>query len=512
VKKKRALLSVWDKSGLVPLAQGLVDLGFDIISTGGTAQLLREAHIPVAGVEEITGFPEVMAGRVKTLHPHIHGGILMRRDHAGDVERAISLSISPIDLVCVNLYPFAATVEREHTLGEAVEHIDIGGPALIRAAAKNHAFVTVVTNPLQYDAVLGELRAQGEVTPETRRRLAVEGFLHTAYYDSTVSLYFHRAYGLTSFPRELGLPMKLNMTLRYGENPHQAGAYYHSPGDWGGLPSARQLQGKELSYCNINDVSAALTVLQEFAPPAAVAIKHTNPCGVAVADCILTAYAKAYAADEVSIFGGIIALNREVDLPTAQLLNQTFLEVVVAPSFSAAASELLSKKRNLRLLEVGLKQGDVVYPEWDVRRVQGGYLLQTPDVVGSSRNWRVVTSVLPSDSQLDDLKLAWHVVRHVSSNAIVLAKEGATVGIGVGQTNRIDAAMQAIKRAGVRARGAVLASDAFFPMPDALEECAAAGIAAVIQPGGSMRDSDSLAVAERAGMAMIYTGERHFRH
>ncbi|MBT9176462.1 MAG: Bifunctional purine biosynthesis protein PurH [Firmicutes bacterium] len=512
MQSRRALLSVWDKTDLVPFARGLVDLGFTIISSGGTAEHLRQAGVMVTGVEQVTGFPEIMAGRVKTLHPAIHGGILLRRDCALDAVQAASLGILPIDLVCVNLYPFAATIARQHTLEEAIENIDIGGPTLIRAAAKNHAFVTTVTNPKQYEPVLDELRTQGEVGAALRSRLAVEAFFHTAHYDGTISLYFHQAYGVPGFPAEMALPMQLAAQLRYGENPHQQGAYYLYPCAKAGLAGMRQLQGKELSYCNINDVSAALRVLSEFSQPAAVAIKHTNPCGVAVGDSLSAAYAKAYASDKMSIFGGIVALNREVDLETASLLGETFLEVVVAPKFSGAAADFLSKKKNLRLLEVSLERHDGRLPDWDMRRIDGGYLVQTQDSIGSTRYWRVVTSAMPTDSELDDLKLAWRVVRHVSSNAIVVVKDGATVGISGGQTNRIDAAVQAIQRAGEKARGAVLASDAFFPMPDVLEQCAAAGVAAVIQPGGSIRDSDSLAVAERAGIAMLYTGERHFRH
>ncbi|MBS3985282.1 MAG: bifunctional phosphoribosylaminoimidazolecarboxamide formyltransferase/IMP cyclohydrolase [Selenomonadales bacterium] len=512
MQPRRALLSVWDKTDLVPFARGLMDLGFTILSTGKTAEHLRQAGVLVTDVEQVTGFPSMMSGRVKTLHPSIHGGILLRRDHAEDVAQAASLGILPIDLVCVNLYPFQATIRRQHTLEDAIENIDIGGPTLIRAAAKNQAFVTTVTNPRQYANVLTELCEQGEVSPALRSTLAAEAFFHTAHYDSTISLYFHRAFELPNFPREMALPMELAQELRYGENPHQKGAYYRHPGAGEGLAGMRQLQGKELSYCNINDVSAALAVLGELDQPAAVAIKHANPCGVAVSHSAATAYAKAYAADTVSIFGGIVALNREVDLTTAALLGETFLEVVVAPKFSCEAREHLGKRRNLRLLEVSLKQEKSRLPAWDVRRVEGGYLVQTPDATGPKRNWRVVTSAMPTDSQLDDLKLAWQVVRHVSSNAIVLVKNGATVGIGGGQTNRIDAATQAIQRAGEQARGAVLASDAFFPMPDVLEQCALAGVAAVIQPGGSIRDSDSLAVAERVGICMIYTGERHFRH
>lgn len=510
--KKRALISVSDKSGVQELAEELIKLGFEVVSTGGTARVLRQAGLSITEIEDVTGFPEMLDGRVKTLHPSVHGGILMRRGKRDDETKAKEQGIVPIDIVCVNLYPFAATVSREHTLAEAVENIDIGGPAMVRSAAKNHAFVAVLTSPRQYAEVLGELREQGAVSEGTRQRLAVEALFHTAHYDSTISLYFHKAYGLTSFPEEMGLPMKLASSLRYGENPHQQAAFYSTPVAAEGLPGATQLQGKELSFCNINDASAALALVQEFCRPAAVAIKHANPCGVAVGDSLHEAFRRAYESDPVSIFGGIIAFNREVDGETARALSEVFLEVILAPSFSKCALNTLGKKKNLRLLTVSLDKIEPVLPDWDLKRVQGGYLVQSPDTVGSSKNWRVATTVLPSDGQLDDLKFAWKVVRHVSSNAIVLAKNGATVGIGMGQTNRIDAALQAMLRAGERVQGAVLASDAFFPMPDVLEKCAELNIAAVIQPGGSLRDNDSLRVAERAGIAMVYTGERHFRH
>ena len=337
---KRALISVADKSGVKEFAEELVSLGFSILSTGGTAQLLKNAGIPVKEVQEVTSFPEMMDGRVKTLHPKLHGGILMRRDNDGDLELAKEHGIEPVDLVCVNLYPFAATVSREHTIDEAIENIDIGGPAMVRSAAKNHAFVAVVTSPRQYSEVIRDLRDQGEVSESLRRRFAVEALLHTAYYDSTISMYFWQAFGLEGFPQELGLPMKLTSGLRYGENPHQAAAFYREPVLAGGLSEAKQLQGKELSFCNINDANAALKLVKEFAGPAAVVIKHTNPCGVALGQTIYDAFTKAYAADPVSIFGGIIALNREVDAATAEALAEIFLEVIIAPQFSAEALEI----------------------------------------------------------------------------------------------------------------------------------------------------------------------------
>lgn len=509
---KRALISVSDKHGIKEFAAELVNLGFAILSTGGTAKLLRASGLPVTEVQEVTSFPEMMDGRVKTLHPKIHGGILMRRDNPEDLQLAEEQGIAPIDLVCINLYPFAATVSREHSLEEAIENIDIGGPAMVRSAAKNHAHVAVVTNPKQYAGVLRDLTEQGVVSESLRRRLAVEAMLHTAHYDSTISLYFWQAFGLEGFPLELGLPMKLTSGLRYGENPHQAAAFYREPVLAGGLNEAKQLQGKELSFCNINDANAALELVKEFTRPAAVVIKHTNPSGVALGETIYEAFSKAHGADPVSIFGGIIALNREVDTATAQSLAEIFLEVIIAPQFSAEALAILGKKKNLRLLVVDMSPRKVRLPLWDLKKVEGGYLLQTPDVTGPRTSWRIATSALPSEEQTGDMEFAWTVVKHVKSNAIVIVKDGVTLGVGMGQTNRIDPTLQAMLRAGDKLTGAVLASDAFFPMADVLEKCAEVGIAAVIQPGGSMRDSDSLAVAEKAGITMVYTGERHFRH
>ena len=509
---KRALISVSDKQGVKEFAEELVSLGFTILSTGGTANLLRTAGIPVTEVPEVTSFPEMMDGRVKTLHPKIHGGILMRRDNPGDLKLAKEQGIEPIDLVCINLYPFAATVSREHTIDEAIENIDIGGPAMLRSAAKNHAFVAVVTDPAQYADVLRDLREQGEVSETVRRRLAVEALLHTAHYDSTISMYFWQAFGLEGFPQEMGLPMKLNSGLRYGENPHQAAAFYREPVLAGGLSEAKQLQGKELSFCNINDANAALELVKEFSTPAAVAIKHTNPCGVALGDTIYEAFTKAHAADPVSIFGGIIALNREVDAATAEALAGIFLEIIIAPQFSAEALIILGKKKNLRLLVVDMSPREARLPQWDLKKVNGGYLIQTPDVSSPRNTWRVVTTALPTDGQIDDMEFGWAVVKHVKSNAIVIVKDGVTLGVGMGQTNRIDPTLQAMLRAGANLKGAVLASDAFFPVSDVLEKCAEVGIASVIHPGGSLRDSDSLAVAEKAGIAMVYTGERHFKH
>ncbi len=509
---KKALISVADKTGINEFAAGLVELGFEVLSTGGTSRQLQQAGIPVTEVQQITEFPEMMDGRVKTLHPRIHGGILMRRDNPEDVAITKEHGIPEIDLVCVNLYPFAATISSQHSLEDAIENIDIGGPAMVRSAAKNHAFVAVVTSPMQYAAVLSELREQGRVSLELRRKLAVEALLHTAYYDSTISMYFWQAYGLEGFPRELGLPMSLVSGLRYGENPHQAGASYSEPLPVGGIPQAKQLQGKELSFCNINDANAALEMVKEFSRPAVVAVKHANPCGVAMADTIFEAYSKAHDADPVSIFGGIIALNRQVDKATAEAMTAIFLDVIIAPSYTDEALVVLGKKKNLRLLTADFAPAGSPLPSWDIKRIEGGYLLQTKDVIGPKDNWRVATTAEPTERQLADMEFAWILVKHTKSNAIVIARDGVSVGIGVGQTNRIDPTLQAIERAGDRVQGAVLASDAFFPMPDVLEKCAEVGITCVIQPGGSIRDNDSLEVAERAGIAMVYAGERHFKH
>ncbi|MBT9135246.1 MAG: Bifunctional purine biosynthesis protein PurH [Firmicutes bacterium] len=512
---KRALISVYDKSGVADLARGLTELGYEIISSGGTASLLRAHSIAVTEVRAVTGFPEMMEGRLKTLHPLIHGGILMRRGHESDEESAKAYGLSPIDIVVVNLYPFAETVSGEHSLTQAIENIDIGGPAMLRAAAKNYAFVAVVTSPKQYGAVLGELREHGRVSTSLRQRLAAEALLVTAYYDSTISQYLWRAFGESGFPAQMGLPLNLVRPLRYGENPHQEGALYATALAQGKLPRAEQLQGKELSYCNIADADVAWAVVSEFTCPAVAVVKHATPCGVATGETIHEAYLKAEAGDRTSIFGGIVALNREVDEVTAEALSKIFLEVVVAPCFTGAARRILGTKKNLRLLapddsaEGGAKAAG---GNWEVRSIAGGYLLQTPDTWGTKEQWQVVTAAQPTPAEESDLLFAWVVAKHVKSNAIVIAKGGATIGIGTGQPNRIDAARQAIERAGAKVKGAVLASEAFFPLPDVLEVCGRAGIVAVIQPGGALRDAESIAVANAYGLAMLHTKERHFKH
>lgn len=509
---RRALISVSDKTGVAHFAAGLAELGFTIISTGGTSKLLRQSGVPTTEIESITNFPEMMDGRLKTLHPLVHGGLLMRPDNEADCRVALGHGIEAIEVLCVNLYPFADIVGKEHTLEQAVENIDIGGPAMLRSAAKNHKYVTVVTSPAQYEKVLGETRAHGATSPGLRRELAVSAFLHTAQYDGLISQYFHRAFGLTGAPEEMSLPMKKVSDLRYGENPHQVASLYRTAVTSGGLPAATALQGKELSYCNINDADTAWKLACEFDKPAAVAVKHATPCGVAVGGSPLEAYTKAHDADPVSIFGGIVALNRPVDGATAHVMCKIFLDVIVAPEFTAEAIQVFARKKNLRLLAMGAQPGQSVLPVWEVRQILGGYLLQSPDTMMRDENWQVATTRTPSQSEWEDLHFAWAVAKYAKSNAIVIAKEGRTLGIGAGQTNRRDATLQALLAAGERARGAVMASDAFFPMPDSLDFAARAGVVAVVHPGGSLRDADSLQIAEASGMAMVVTGVRHFRH
>ncbi|HSL93525.1 MAG TPA: bifunctional phosphoribosylaminoimidazolecarboxamide formyltransferase/IMP cyclohydrolase [Bacillota bacterium] len=509
---KRALISVSDKSGVAEFAAGLVALGFNIISTGGTSRLLTQSGVPTTEIESVTGFPEMLDGRLKTLHPLVHGGLLMRPGEAMDREAASANGIEPIDILCVNLYPFAATVEKEHTLEQAVENIDIGGPAMLRSAAKNHKYVTVVTSPSQYGRVLGQIRAHGACSEQLRRELAVSAFFHTAHYDGLISQYLHRAFGLGNMPLEMGLPMSKVSDLRYGENPHQIASFYRTAVPSGGLPGAEVLQGKELSYCNINDADTAWRLACEFAQPAAVAVKHATPCGVAVGDSPLQAYENAHDADPVSIFGGIVALNRPVDAALAEAMSKIFLDVIIAPEFTAEALQVFARKRSLRLLAMGAQPTKTVLPDWEVRNVLGGFLLQSPDQSPGEELWQVATTRKPSESEYQDLRFAWTVVKYVKSNAIVIARDGRTLGIGTGQTNRRDATLQALLGAGENAKGAVMASDAFFPMPDSIDFVSRAGVTAVIHPGGSLRDADSLSVAEKAGMAMVLTGTRHFRH
>ena len=514
----RALISVSDKTNLVPFAQALAAKGVEILSTGGTYKALVDAKVPVVTVESYTGSPEVMGGRVKTLHPRVHGGILMRG--AQDESDLSRIGGKVIDLVVVNLYPFEKTVAKPDAKHEEiVENIDIGGPSMVRSAAKNHARVAVVCDPADYDAVLAEIEAHGEVTLETRKRLAAKAFAHTAAYDGAIAGYLS---GLNDdgsraeYPQYFTASFEKVYGLRYGENPHQTGAFYRERNAQpGSLALAESLGagGKELSFNNLVDVEAALDAVREFDKPAAVVVKHTNPCGVAEADDLATAYRTAREADALSAFGGIVALNREVDLATAKILAETFLECIVAPSFASDALETLRSKKNLRLLATGpFLPADHAALQW--KKVSGGLVVQSRDASASGevRGGKVVTKRAPTEEELTALEFAWRVGKHVKSNAIVLAKGTRTVGVGAGQMSRVVSVQIACEKAGEESQGSVLASDAFFPFPDGVEASAARGITAIAQPGGSVKDADVIAAADKAGIAMVFTGVRHFRH
>lgn len=541
----RALLSVANKTGIETLARGLRALGVEVISTGGTAALLAGAGIEVRSVTDVTGFPEILGGRVKTLHPAIHGGILARREDEAHMAELEQHGIAPIDLVVCNLYPFGLTVAQPGvTLEAALEEIDIGGVTLLRAAAKNFSSVVVVVRPQDYPDVLTELETTGEVGIEHRRRLAAVAFQHTALYDTAIAEYLRRDTADGLFPQELTLGLRRLRNLRYGENPHQSAALYAwgrtgrglDEGDEEATPShnghthvgermptvagARLLHGKELSFNNLLDLDAALAAAASFTAPATVVIKHTNPCGLACADSLVEAYRRAHAGDPVSAYGGILGFNREVDEATAAEVSQIFYEAIIAPGYAPEAFEILTRRKNLRLLATGTPVGPSAVASvltdphhLDVRRVSGGLLIQTPDVV-SSQEAQVtsVTERAPTLEEITDLLFAWKAVRHVKSNAIVLAKKLMVVGVGAGQMNRVYSVQIAVDRAGDRARGSVLASDAFFPFPDGVETAAKAGVTAIIQPGGSIRDDESIRMANRYGVAMVVTGQRHFRH
>lgn len=510
--KKRALVSVSDKTGVVEFVKGLLEQGIEVISTGGTKKLLEENGLQVIGISEVTGFPEIMDGRVKTLHPNIHGGLLAVRDNETHVAQMNELGMEPIDFVIVNLYPFKETIAKpDVTFADAIENIDIGGPTMIRSAAKNHKFVSVIVDPVDYDVVLAELKENGEVKEETKRKLAAKVFRHTAAYDALISNYLTEQMGEES-PETLTVTFEKKQDLRYGENPHQKATFYKAPfAATSSVAYAEQLHGKELSYNNINDADAALSIVKEFTEPAVVAVKHMNPCGVGVGTDIHEACTRAYEADPVSIFGGIIAANREIDKATAEKLHEIFLEIIIAPSFSKEALEVLQSKKNLRLLTVNIEKATSASKK--LTSVQGGLLVQEEDTLSLDESTiSIPTKREPSEQEWKDLKLAWKVVKHVKSNAIVLAKDDMTIGVGAGQMNRVGSAKIAITQAGEKAQGSALASDAFFPMPDTLEEAAKAGITAIIQPGGSIRDEDSIKVADTYGIAMVFTGVRHFKH
>lgn len=507
--KRRALVSVSDKRGVAAFARRLDRMGFEIISTGGTAKTLEENRVPVIPVSEVTGAPEILGGRVKTLHPMIHGGILANLEDPDHVTELVEHGIGPIDLVCINLYPFEEAVAGGASEKEAVEQIDIGGPAMLRAAAKNFKSVIVVPSPEYYREVLAELDL-GEVSEETRRRLALAAFRRTAGYDAAIAGWFEDlVVSDEAFPGSLTMRYEKVLPLRYGENPHQRAAYYARTRQDHLLSGVEKLQGKDLSFNNLNDLDAARSLLAELGERAAsVIVKHATPCGAAVGDTVRKAYEKALASDPVSAFGGIVALNGPVDGDLAGEITKVFTEVLVAPDFSPEAREAFGAKPNTILLQAG----PLALPELSARDVSGGLLLQDADVIEDESGYKVVTEKEPAPEQMADLLFAWRVAKRVRSNAIVLARDGATVGIGGGQTSRVDASELAVKKAGERTRGAVAASDAFFPFADGVEALAGAGITAVIQPGGSKRDEEVIEAANERGVTMVFTGRRHFLH
>ncbi|QXE90577.1 bifunctional phosphoribosylaminoimidazolecarboxamide formyltransferase/IMP cyclohydrolase [Geomonas subterranea] len=515
----RALVSVSEKTGVVEFSRTLAGYGVEILSTGGTAKLLREAGIPVKDVSEFTGFPEMLDGRVKTLHPKVHGGILGMRENPAHVAKMQEHGIEPIDMVVVNLYPFEATVAKEDcTMEDAIENIDIGGPTMLRSAAKNNRDVTVIVDHVDYQLVLDEMKASGgSVSRETNFRLAVKVYQHTAAYDGAISNWLgaRTGEGVAKYPDTLTLQYQLAQGMRYGENPHQSGAFYvEKGGKEASISTARQIQGKELSYNNIGDTDAALECVKQFDQPACVIVKHANPCGVAVAGNIMEAYDLAYKTDPESAFGGIIAFNRELDESTARaIVERQFVEVIIAPKVTEAASEIVAAKKNVRLMECGF------WPEqpaarYDFKRVNGGMLVQDADLELFSE-LKVVTKRAPTDQEMEDLLFTWRVAKFVKSNAIVYGRSNSTVGVGAGQMSRVNSArIAAIKaeHAGIPVQGAVMASDAFFPFRDGLDNAASVGVTAVIQPGGSMRDAEVIAAADEHNIAMVFTGMRHFRH
>ena len=509
---KRALISVSDKTGLVSFALELNDLGFEIISTGGTKKTLEDAGLKVISIDEKTGFPEILEGRVKTLHPMVHGGLLAKRDDEFHSQQVKENKIEYIDLVCVNLYPFAQTLANPHsTHEEKIENIDIGGPSMLRSAAKNFNDVTVVTDASDYDLVLSELKELGTTRLETRQMLAGKVFNHTASYDALIAGYFNEV-NAVSTPPKLTKTYELAQALRYGENPHQKAAFYKEIGDHDySVTASVQLHGKELSYNNIADANAALEIIAEFTEPAAVAVKHMNPCGIGIGTNIDEAFKKAHDADPISIFGGIIALNQTVTKETATRLNGIFLEIVLAPDFEPAALEILKGKKNIRLLQTPMSRK--LQGAKKLVSVNGGVLMQELDALALvASDLKVVTKLQPTDEDIKQLLFGMRAVKHVKSNAIALVKDDMTIGIGAGQMNRVGAAKIALEQAGELAKGAYLASDAFFPMADTIELAAKYGIKAIIQPGGSIKDEEVIKACDELGIAMVTTGIRHFKH
>ena len=510
--KKRALVSVSDKTGLVDFVRGLESLGWEIIATGGTKRLLDESGVKTIGISEVTGFPEICDGRVKTLHPKVHGGILARRDIPAHMETLKENGIETIELVCVNLYPFRQTIAKEGvTMEDAIENIDIGGPSMVRSAAKNWKDVTIVCDPADYDTVLAEIKADGFTSDETRLKLSAKAYTHTAEYDMCISTYMREKAGLSE---KLFLEYDIKQSLRYGENPHQSAKFYSlpTPGAYS-LASAEQIQGKELSYNNIQDANAALNIVRDFDEPFCVALKHMNPCGAAIGNTVEEAWQAAYESDKVSIYGGIVAVNRELTEEVALGMKPIFLEIVMAPSFTPEALEVLSHKKNLRVLKIDMTK-DESKPMQYVS-VNGGMLVQHLDTLNVNIVPEMcVTMVQPSDKIFTDLKFAWRIVKHVKSNAIVVAKDGHTLGVGAGQMNRVGSAEIALKEAQAAGftEGLILASDGFLPFDDTVALAAQYGVTAIVQPGGSIRDEDAIKKADELGITMLFTGIRHFKH
>ena len=516
----RVLVSVSDKTGLVPFVKGLQAAGWEVIATGGTQRLLEDEGVKTIGISEVTGFPEICDGRVKTLHPKVHGALLARRDEPSHMQALAENGIETIDMVCVNLYPFRETIAKEGvTMAEAIEKIDIGGPSMLRSAAKNWNDVTVVCDPTDYDTILSEVRATGNTTKETRLRLSAKAYTHTAEYDCCIATYMRQQAGLNE---KLFLEFDLKQGLRYGENPHQHAKFYAATEAVPfSLASAKQLNGKELSYNNIQDANAALNIVREFGDvPFCVGLKHMNPCGAAIGKDVVDAWTKAYEADKVSIFGGIVATNCEVTREAAELMKPIFLEIIMAPKFSEGALEVLCTKKNLRLLEVDMSADTASHMQYV--SVNGGLLAQELDTTTKTITADMcVTKVQPTEAQLTDLQFAWRIVKHVKSNAIVVVKDGKTLGVGAGQMNRVGSAGIALKQAeealaaegkDIRKEGLVMGSDGFFPFGDSVESAAQYGIAAIVQPGGSVRDEESVEAANRHGITMLVTGMRHFKH
>jgi len=518
LKVKNAIISVSDKTGLVELSKKLHELGINIYSTGGTAKAIENVGIPVTRISEYTGFPEILDGRVKSLHPKIHGGILAKKDNDNHMVQLKENKIIAFDLVVINLYPFESVVKKDNVrIEEAIENIDIGGPTMLRSAAKNYEWVAVVPDPQYYDEVLKKLEKNGSISFETRKKLAMAVFEKTAYYDSLISSYFHNIvveHPKSKFPDTINFYFKKRQDLRYGENPHQAAAFYFSPDiKVKGVSTAKKLHGKELSFNNILDIEAAFEIVKEFDDPACSIMKHTNPCGASVALNLKDAFKQALASDPMAAFGSIIGLNKFVDSKTAKEIHEAgFIECIIAPGYDDEALKILAAKKNIRLLETGKIKKNEVY-DYDMKRVIGGVLIQSRDLKDITRDdIKVVTEKVPTDEQLESLLFGWKIVKHVKSNAIVITQGKKTVGVGAGQMSRVDSVFVAIEKAKGRLEGSALASDAFFPKSDAVELAGKAGIKAIIQPGGSIRDNEVIDACNRMGVSMVFTGIRHFRH